>query len=74
MNEWISVKDQLPIVGQLIVVVYKSDSMLSKTGTGQYVGEMNKDSNKYFKSISGAFLNINFISHWMPLPEPPEEK
>lgn len=63
MSDWISVKDRLPEKYERVIVVnscgYVSDGCL-------YNG------NNFV--LRGTFGDtINFITHWMPLPEPPKE-
>ena len=59
MDEWISVKERLPEVGLLVIV---TDGQLA--GTGWFVG------NEWRAHFP---LDSRSITHWMPLPEPPEE-
>jgi hypothetical protein len=58
MAEWISVKDRLPEPG---ITVLGSD------GTNIAIVYMHKDK-------SWEFVWMGPITHWMPLPEPPDEE
>ncbi len=65
MSEWISVKDRLPKEGIRILTL------------GKY-GEIKDRALIAFKSgimlfIPDGLLIGKDITHWMPLPEPPEE-
>lgn len=59
-NRWISVKDRLPLCGDRVIVT-----------DGVFVCEA-------FLSISGKWVRNGIgwiaseITHWMPMPEPPE--
>jgi hypothetical protein len=67
MNEWISVEDRLPenLDG---IITYRDESGLVTPATF-----LNGD----FQGISinsGGFVKLGGnITHWMPLPEPPNE-
>lgn len=67
MSEWISVKDRLPKPGERILLSSK-----------KFVGEgwINGTLNKFFRydGIEWSKIFIENITHWMPLPEPPEEQ
>lgn len=71
MNEWISVKDKLPILGELVLFCAKNDENILKTQVGNFLGQNIDTGNIYFRNIT-CFRLYNNISHWMPLPEPPE--
>jgi len=67
--EWISVKERLPETGE-----YASDDVLwctFKNGELMYRGIANvgKDGQWYKAGISLRF----YPTHWMPLPEPPND-
>tara|TARA_R110000803_G_scaffold206848_1_gene274386 strand:+ start:392 stop:577 length:186 start_codon:yes stop_codon:yes gene_type:complete len=56
MNEWISVNDRLPHNIKPVIVNVNSGGV----HTSRY------------HSINGKWVDYNaFITHWMPLPEPP---
>jgi len=66
MNEWISVKDELPDFkrGTTDYVLVRVDDIGTKIGclfaaNGKWV-------------INGVAFYKDSITHWMPLPKPPE--
>lgn len=62
LNEWISVKDKLPLCGERVIMT-----------DGVFVCEG-------FLNISGKWMRNGIgwieseITHWMPMPKPPEMK
>lgn len=58
-NGWISVKDRLPETGRLALVYGSAGAMT----IGRYIAN-----NEWL--VPGIFSTV---THWMPLPEPPEE-
>jgi hypothetical protein len=66
--EWISADDRLPKLGVPVVVYSPASSIkmtmgrLSRRGNGMVLGYMNVN----------IFPKKGEITHWMPLPEPPE--
>ena len=74
MSDWISVKDRLPqkddyryiwaVSRHFIAVLVYSDREIS---LGMYLSV----SNKWVDNNGDV---IDFVTHWMPLPEPPVEK
>lgn len=72
-NEWISVKDGLPSQDELVLYCNSKKPKIEiyKIFVGKYLG------GSYSDDVY-AFLNIekgigNGATHWMPLPEPPNE-
>ena len=62
MAEWISVKNRLPEVGQLVLCYCVcSYEVLRFMNVNSWLGARNAD---YMEG---------YVTHWMPLPEPPEE-
>lgn len=67
MNEWISVKERLPKTPGEYLVAYHPchwDNVLPeiRVGTDSFRGRTTWAKKKYQR-----------VTHWMPLPEPPEE-
>lgn len=72
MNEWINIKDRLPPI---------NENVLLFDGIEVFCGDMNL--NKYEKPFFGVqacdgICYGNYekqeITHWMPLPNPPNQK
>ena len=62
MAQWISVKDRLPKRFETVLVVRKSKGQPLVT-----IGSM--DINNYWSVPAGR---VKSVTHWMPMPEPPE--
>ena len=65
MSEWISVKARLPEAGERVLV-----------SSGMFVGEAYRTSaNTWYRHTGFPLRDIlhRDVTHWMPLPEPPEE-
>ena len=68
MAEWISVKDRLPYDGEKVLVHIDGGNIR----IGWYV--VNRDGASGFELSHGGFVLLDYFTHWMPLPEPPEGK
>lgn len=67
MSEWIDVNERLPEIDSVPVLAFD--------GENQFVASRWKmGQNEYFKSTICDCCNseIGEITHWMPLPEPPQ--
>ena len=64
-NGWISVKDRLPEEQSGLLIVYHS--YLKEVGTSYYDDDM-------WCSSPWPITSDEYITHWMPLPKPPEDK
>lgn len=67
MNEWISVEDRLPPIGEEVIVAIcdeRYDSLCKYTSSGWLAS---KDIWIVDNSI------CPYVTHWMPLPAPPED-
>lgn len=66
-NEWVSVKDRLPGVSGNYICAVKDKNGSVWTIPAEWSLEM--------KMWIGAFGEIkNIVTHWMPLPEPPDRR
>jgi hypothetical protein len=69
MSEWISVKDRLPNEETPVITLY--------SGVVQHVTYWIIDGSWYPAHADEADetpVNSGVFTHWMPLPEPPEDK
>ncbi len=67
--EWISVKDRLP-ENKSNVLFFTNGFTKNVMRMGNFYLEDSFGRKNQF--CDGAFFPIEFISHWMPLPEPPK--
>lgn len=65
MSKWVSVKDQLP--EKEIDILICCDG---KVKFGIYSEDVYGD--KFYTTNFEQFLNVENVTHWMPLPEQPE--
>jgi hypothetical protein len=63
MSDWISVDDELPKANTEVLVASESVPV----GLGLYLGHETFSHNRF--PVLGQFV----CTHWMPLPEPPNE-
>jgi len=66
MSEWISVNNKMP-VNEDIVDIYTANN--GRFTDAQYVSEMIG----YWLTRDAIWINLDKVTHWMPLPEPPNE-
>lgn len=71
MNEWISVKDRLPI-DRFNVLVYIPSYSEQFHDSCITIATLDKGNNFNFYDENYLGYNDN-ITHWMPLPEPPQK-
>lgn len=70
MSEWISVKDRLPEPGEDVLLYFGNNHGNNMTVGGKY----NLDESWYSITDGEFYTDCDTTpSHWMPLPEPPEE-
>lgn len=65
--DWISVKERLPEGGQRVLTfgpIYRSVSEML------FIKQPGKN---YYYLDGGRLVEPTFITHWMPLPDPPKE-
>lgn len=66
MNKWIRTKNRLPEVFVSVLVYMPMDNILPQV----YEGYLRPDGKWYAASFE---RESDEITHWMPMPEPPEE-
>lgn len=74
INRWISVKDRLPnIKERVFVYIPKPDNHYNIEIA--YISEGNDDCPYWVLRDKSQFYSTRFhyISHWMPMPEPPQD-
>ena len=81
MTEWISVKDRLPEESEP-VIVYLSDQRNSGIGIAYHLDDkwwggigINQTEPYvviYYHDGGQSTLLFHYVTHWMPLPEPPK--
>lgn len=64
---WISVKDAMPKTGYVYLITLNSPATMPKTMEAY----LRHDGTWWRGSVS---LMSEYVTHWMPLPEPPEEE
>lgn len=62
-ERWIPIAERLPKDGQDILVFREDEQRIVPT---------NYDRGSWFDCVYDRTLDVETISHWMPLPEPPE--
>lgn len=65
--EWISVEDRLPNESGYYLIHQKAESWF---GEVIQTARWNKTAQKFCGAQAGCFME--FVTHWMPLPEPPK--
>ena len=63
--EWVSVKDRMPEEG-VSVIIWDKQSVIPQIGS--YMG--NETGEELFSGYTECYV---YVTHWMPLPEPPKE-
>ena len=70
--EWIKVKDELPAHGDVVLIL-----AMGVTQYLTYTLEGNDEKSwfqpYYFELESDLKLELYLVTHWMPLPEPPNK-
>ena len=73
MSEWISVEDRLPESKDDGVLVYFSETGSIETVHIQdYFDDITAGINRAGQQVYTKWYKHQNVTHWMPLPEPPE--
>ncbi len=72
MSEWINVKDRLPQDKTETIIIFSDGFCVY---FGRYYDGDSFDGEPLFKveSSNGHIFRDSEVTHWMPLPEPPNE-
>ena len=70
VQEWVSVDDRLPEEGEYVLCVLKGFNYGGKIQVCKFVPADKFKDKPYFEHFRNGFPSV---THWMPLPEPPEE-
>lgn len=65
MNNWISIQENLPKTNDSFLVVYRGQILIRMWNPDEVCWD-DEDGDDYWK-------DVNDVSHWMPLPEPPKD-
>ncbi len=72
-DRWISVEERLPEENGFYLV--KVESPHIPVRAYEYKPDMGWDGNdRLWKGYDGSYVFDHFVTHWMPLPEPPKEE
>ena len=76
--KWIDVKDVLPDNTDEVLIFNGTDIFQAYLSNGYWKGSLNVTNNMndgyvMDRTICKQGDNFDFITHWMPLPEPPTE-
>jgi hypothetical protein len=72
MMKWISVKDRLPEVSDKPLLVWTRD--FNCLNLAVFTGKENVGQWKIYPMYDIWYTTNSFVTHWMPLPEPPEKE
>lgn len=78
-NQWISVNDRLPENDFEVLIYCGTDILQAYLKNGFWKGSMNVTDNMNDGYVNDRVIckqgcNFDFVSHWMPLPQPPKSK
>lgn len=77
-NEWISVKDRLPKNSDEVLIYVGIDIVQAYIINGYWKGSINVTDNMIDGFVNDRTIvkqgsRFDFVTHWMPLPEPPKQ-
>lgn len=74
MSEWINVEDRLPDHNEIVLVFDEIGSVISMAKFRQFDEPINFDDQDCWYVMNIDNLEIDYqVTHWMPLPKPPEK-
>lgn len=71
MNDWISVKKDIPKIGKQVLFIYEHQDMYC--GWVSYVASRGVKEFYHNMSVSQDSCMVENVTHWMELPELPRE-
>lgn len=71
--KWISINKELPPLGQWVLVYDPEMDFTSEYGFHLYSGIVSRIRDSVYLNDSDTITVWKSITHWMPLPEMPEE-
>jgi hypothetical protein len=74
MSGWISVKNELPVYNECILILFDNKDEHPYIVNAIYRGEYDKDLQIFRVPLLNQDIECEIgkgITHWMPLPEPP---
>lgn len=77
-REWISVKDRLPENDDEVLIYVSTDIVQAYLKDGLWKGSINVTDNMKDGYVNDRIIckqgdHFDFVTHWMPLPEPPKQ-
>lgn len=72
MSEWISVEERLPQSRQIVDVLYGGERIINMKYTKTYGFQANYSDPKTPHPRPAYFIG-GLVTHWMPIPETPNE-
>lgn len=70
MNNWISVKDRLPELGDVVLIAGNGYVHCGVYGSKYYANKWYEVNYDRYGDEEEIYYNV---THWQPLPEPPKE-
>jgi hypothetical protein len=76
MSEWISVDEQLPKLGEMVLASVAVGSVMGRSSmvfiSGMMPSAHGAEKEWQMESIPKIYTPLR-VTHWMPLPSPPED-
>lgn len=73
--QWVSVKERLPEINTLVVILHEDEMKLNHRNPPVYFGKYN--GNYWLETLDHSDVMLSGlcnVTHWMPLPAPPKEE